>query len=215
MTVPEISDGNPILFGKDDATPDSLFYTSPRKVVHIDNGAIAAVTQLYRELLPPGGAILDLMSSWRSHLPPEVAYTRVAGLGMNVEEMRDNPQLTEFLVHDLNENTQLPYGEWEFDAACCCVSVQYLQRPIDVFAGMRRVLKPGAPFVLSFSNRCFPTKAVKLWLQSDDAGHMQLVKRYLELAGGWQRVTAQERSSKRARAGWGDPLYAVWAYAAR
>jgi Methyltransferase domain len=215
MTAPEISDGNPILFGKDDPAPDPLFYTSPRKVVHIDDGAIAAVTQLYRELLPPGGAILDLMSSWRSHLPPEVAYARVAGLGMNAEEMRDNPQLTEFLVHNLNENTQLPYGEREFDAACCCVSVQYLQKPIEVFASMRRVLKPGAPFVLSFSNRCFPTKAVNLWLQSDDAGHMQLVKRYLEMAGGWRSVTTQDRSSKRARAGWGDPLYAVWAYAAR
>ena len=214
MTTLEISDGNPVLFGKDDATPDPLFYTSPRKVVHIDDGAIAAVTQLYRELLPTGGAILDLMSSWRSHLPAHAAYARVAGLGMNAEEMRDNPQLTERLVHDLNEDTRLPYANREFDAACCCVSVQYLQKPVEVFREMRRVLKPGAPFVLSFSNRCFPTKAVRLWLQSDDAGHMRLVKSYLEQAGGWRGIATQDRSSRRARASWGDPLFAVWAFVA-
>jgi len=133
---------------------------------------------------------------------------------MNAEEMRDNPQLTDFLIHDLNANPSLPYADQEFDAACCCVSVQYLQRPVEVFAEMRRVLKPGAPFVLSFSNRCFPSKAVSQWLQTDDAGHIQMVRRYFEVSGGWRGVTAQDRSSKRARTGSGDPLYAVWAYKA-
>jgi hypothetical protein len=216
MAAPEIADGNPEGFEKEDATPDPLFYASPRKVVHIDAGAIAAVMQVYRELLLPGGAILDLMSSWRSHLPKGVTYARVAGLGMNAAEMHDNPQLTDFLVHDLNANAvlRLPYKDHEFDAACCCVSVQYLQRPVEVFAEVRRVLKPMAPFVLSFSNRCFPTKAIKQWLHADDTGHMRLVKHYFEMSGGWRGVTAQDRSSKQARAGLGDPLYAVWAYVA-
>ncbi len=208
-----ISDGDPALFGKNDATPDWLFYQSPRKLVHIDDGAIAAVTQVYRELLPPGGAILDLMSSWRSHLPPEATYARVAGLGMNAEEMRDNPQLTDFIVRDLNDGPLLPYGDDAFDAACCCVSVQYLQKPLHVFAEVRRVLKVGAPFVLTFSNRCFPTKAVDLWRQTDDRGHLQVVQRYFELSGGWRDVMVQDRSSRQARRGLGDPLFAVWARA--
>ena len=168
------------------------------------------MTQVYRELLPPGGAILDLMSSWRSHLPPELTYARVAGLGMNAEEMRDNPQLTDFIVRDLNDGPLLPYGDDEFDAACCCVSVQYLQKPLHVFAEVRRVLKAGAPFVLTFSNRCFPTKAVDLWRQTDDSGHLQVVQRYFEQAGGWRDVTAQDRSPQQARRGLGDPLFAVW-----
>ncbi len=211
MSLTGRPDGDPALYGKEDAAPDALFYSSPRRVVHIDDGAIAAVTQVYRELLPPGGAILDLMSSWRSHLPPEVPYARVAGLGMNAEELRDNPQLTDYVVHDLNEDPALPYQDGEFDAACCCVSVQYLQRPLAVFAQVRRVLKVGAPFVVTFSNRCFPTKAVNAWRRADDAGHQRIVRRYFEESGGWRDVTAQDRSPRRARLGLADPLYAVWA----
>lgn len=194
---------------------DFLFYQSPRKVVHLDDGAIKAVTQLYRELLPPGGVILDLMSSWRSHLPPEVKFNRVAGLGMNAEEMRDNPQLTDFVVHNLNDDPALPYQDGEFDAAVCCVSVQYLQKPFEVFAGVRRAGFEGAPFVLTFSNRCFPTKAVNLWHQTDAAGHVQVVSLYFEMSGGWRDITTQDRSPKLALSlsKVGDPLYAVWAFA--
>lgn len=200
---------DPELFRKYDPSSDFLFYQSPRKVVHIHDGAIRAVTQLYRELLPPGGAILDLMSSWRSHLPSEVKFSRVAGLGMNADEMRDNPQLTDFVVHSLNDDPTLPYQDGEFDAAVCCVSVQYLQQPFEVFAEVRRILKPGAPFALTFSNRCFPTKAVNLWHQTDDQGHVQIVSLYFKMSGSWRDITAQNRSPRR-----GDPLYAVWAFAA-
>jgi SAM-dependent methyltransferase len=170
------------------------------------------VTQLYRELLPPGGAVLDLMSSWRSHFPTEMTFSRLAGLGMNAEEMRDNPQLIDFVVCNLNDDPVLPYKDQEFDAVVCCVSVQYLQKPFEVFAEVRRVLKPGGPFVVTFSNRCFPTKAVNLWHQTDDAGHVQVVSLYFEMsggdAGGWRDITSQDRSPRH-----GDPLYAVWAYA--
>jgi SAM-dependent methyltransferase len=203
---------DPALFDKYDRSSDFEFYQFPRKVVHIDDGAIKAVTQLYRELLPSGGAILDLMSSWRSHLPAEMTFSRVAGLGMNAEEMRDNPQLIDFMVCNLNDDPTLPYEDQEFDAVVCCVSVQYLQKPFEVFAEVRRVLQPGGPFVVTFSNRCFPTKAVNMWHQTDDAGHVQVVSLYFEMssgdAGGWRDITSQDRSPKR-----GDPLYAVWAYA--
>ena len=206
MTDSRNPSGDAELFAKYDAAPDDLFYQSPRKVVHIDDGAIRVVTQLYRELLPPNGAILDLMSSWRSHLPTDVHFSRVAGLGMNADELRDNPQLTDFAVHNLNAQPKLPYDDQTFDAACCCVSVQYLQKPFEIFAEVRRVLKPDAPFVLTFSNRCFPTKAVNVWHQTDDAGHMQVVSQYFDLSGGWRDITAEDRSPKR-----GDPLFAVWA----
>jgi SAM-dependent methyltransferase len=125
-------------------------------VVHIDDGAIAALGQAYAELLPRAGTLLDLMSAWRSHLPPELEAAtglEVLGLGMNAEEMADNPQLERFVVHDLNREPTLPFRSEVFDGAMCAVSVQYLTRPIEVFAEVARVLKPGAPFVVSFSNR--------------------------------------------------------------
>jgi SAM-dependent methyltransferase len=201
---------DPRWFDKDDRSSDAGFYVMPRKVVHIDDSAIAGVTQLYREVLPANGAILDLMSSWRSHLPKDVTVARVAGLGMNAEEMRDNPQLTEHALQNLNLNQTLPYADDEFDAAVCCVSVQYLQKPVEVFREVARVLKKNAPFIVTFSNRCFPTKAVNIWRATDDEEHMQLVAIYFQAAGGWGDIALQDRSPKR-----GDPLFAVWAYASK
>jgi SAM-dependent methyltransferase len=142
-------------FERQDPSDDARFYDFPRKVVHIDDGAIAALGQAYAELLPRSGLLLDLMSSWRSHLPPELEGAdglEVVGLGMNAEEMADNPALERFVVHDLNREQTLPFQTGLFDGAMCAVSVQYLTRPIEVFAEVARVLKPGAPFVISFSN---------------------------------------------------------------
>jgi hypothetical protein len=126
-------------FRRADESADGAFYAAPRFVTHIDAAAVAAVTALYRECLPPGGAVLDLMSSWVSHLPGDVAYDRVAGLGMNADELAANARLTERQGQDLNVDPRLPYGDAEFDAATCCVSVQYLVRPLEVF----RELAPG------------------------------------------------------------------------
>ena len=190
---------------REDEAADEVFYREARLVTHIDEGAIAAVTQLYREYFPPGGAVLDLMSSWISHLPPEVAYRRVAGLGMNGDELAANPRLTEWVVHNLNREARLPYGGAEFDGAGLCVSVDYLTQPAPVLREVGRVLRPGAPLVITFSNRCFPTKAVAIWNRLDDAGHMALVEELLREVGGWDEIVRLDRSP-RAR---GDPLYAV------
>jgi len=168
-------------FSRIDPSDDARFYSVARKVVHIEPGAIEALRGVYAELFPPGGAVLDLMSSWRSHLPEGLG--RVVGLGMNVEEMADNSQLDVYVVHDLNRDPRLPFPDASFAAVACAVSVQYLLRPIEVFADVRRVLAPGGPVVVSFSNRCFPTKAVALWLSSDDDGHRRLVRAYLEESG--------------------------------
>jgi SAM-dependent methyltransferase len=198
---------SPDAYARDDESPDGEFYGVPRKVVHIDDGAIVALGALYAEVLPPGGRLLDLMSSWRSHLPARAQASEVIGLGMNAEELGDNPQLTKSVVHDINRDPRLPFGDREFDGAMCAVSIQYVTHPVLVFRELHRVLRPGAPFVVSFSNRCFPTKAVAVWLGTTDHQHLMLVRSYFEAAGGWRDVKDEDRTSD----GNGDPLYAVWA----
>ena len=170
-------------FTKIDAEEDELFYQPPRLVCHIDDGAIAALTEFYRAALPAGGALLDLMSSWVSHLPPEIDYAEVIGHGMNATELAANPRLSRWFVQNLNRDTQLPLATASVDAAMICVSIQYLQQPVVVLRDLARVLRPGAPLVISFSNRCFWTKAVAIWRALDDDGHARLVERYLRHAG--------------------------------
>lgn len=199
----------PEAFRRQDETPDELFYEMPRLVTHIDDAAIAAVRQLYRERFPPGGALLDLMSSWVSHLPDDVTYRRVVGLGLNRVELAANPRLHAFVVQDLNRQPELPFGDGEFDGGGCCVSVDYLIQPVRVLREMGRVLRPGAPLVITFSNRCFPTKVIAAWHALDDEGHLELVARYLRAAGNWTAVETLDRSPRD-----GDPLYAVVARSA-
>lgn len=196
---------NPNYFRRYDESKDADFYVQPRLVNHIDDKAIRAATDLFREYLPANGAILDLMSSWVSHLPKDIHYDRVAGLGMNETELRANPQLTEYVVQDLNQNSQLPYSDAHFDGGMVTVSVQYLTNPIAVYGEVGRVLRPGAPFITVFSNRMFPTKAVAIWQSLDDQGHQQLVRSYYEQAGFFDPIDVLDRSPR----GWSDPLYAV------
>ncbi|CAA9446597.1 MAG: hypothetical protein AVDCRST_MAG02-311 [uncultured Rubrobacteraceae bacterium] len=201
--MPSLPEG---AFGRTDETPDEEFYRTPRLVTHIDDRAIAAVTQLYREFFPRGGGVLDLMSSWVSHLPPEVEYRRAVGLGMNETELRRNERLDSYVVQNLNDNPALPFGDAEFDGCGICVSIDYLTRPVEVLREVGRVLRVGSPVVITFSNRCFPTKAVAVWHQLDDRGHLQLVERYLREAGNWDDIQNLDRSPRRM---FSDPLYAV------
>ncbi|MDQ4083910.1 MAG: methyltransferase domain-containing protein, partial [Actinomycetota bacterium] len=193
-------------FRRYDETPDEEFYETPRFVTHIDDRAIAAVTQLYREHFPPDGAILDLMSSWVSHLPPEVTYRRVVGLGMNEVELKENPRLDEYVVQNLNRNLRLPFGDGEFDGAGICVSIDYLIQPVEVLREVGRILKVGSPLIVTFSNRCFADKAVAVWLQLDDQGRVRLVEECLREAGNFENVRGLDRSLGRM---FSDPLYAV------
>jgi SAM-dependent methyltransferase len=191
-------------FDKQDADDDLAFDRPSRLVTHIDAGAVAALTGFYRAALPTGGHVLDLMSSWISHLPDDRDYAEVIGQGMNADELAANPRLRRWFVQDLNRNPTLPLDEGAFDAALCCVGAQYLQRPVAVFAEVRRVLVAGAPFVVSFSNRCFPTKAVAIWRSLDASGHAALVRLYLERAG-FAEVALEVLADGRAS----DPLIAV------
>jgi SAM-dependent methyltransferase len=178
--LPELPAG---AFEKEDLSPDPLFYAAPRFVTHIDDRAIAAVTALYRDVFPAGGTILDLMGSWVAHLPPDIAYDEVIGHGMNEDELKANPRYTRWFAQDLNADPVLPFDDATIDAVAICVSVQYLQQPVAVFRELHRVLKPGGVIAITFSNRCFPTKAMAIWLNLPMGQHPRLVGLYLQRAG--------------------------------
>jgi SAM-dependent methyltransferase len=196
----------PGFFDRTDPSPDSDFYSWPRLVTHIDDHAIAAVGALYEEL-GIGGRVLDLMGSWVSHFRRSPDHLTV--LGMNAQELAANRQADATVVHDLNADPRLPFDAGSFDASVCCVSVDYLTRPVEVFADLARVITPGGPFVCTFSNRCFPTRAIRGWLYSTDEQHGAIVAEYFRLAGSWSGPVVQRRTPPGHA---GDPLYGVWAY---
>jgi SAM-dependent methyltransferase len=179
--------------------------TEPTPASKIDAAAIAGITDLYREILPPGGAILDLMSGWVSHLPPEIPYSRVVGVGSNTRELAENPFLDDWHVQDLNQDPALPFTNGEFDGAAICVSVQHLTRPCEVIRETGRVLKPGAPLIVTFSKRCVPARAIGCWCLLDDTGHLCLIAQHFVQAGNWADIRCLDRTPP----GGGDPLYAV------
>ncbi len=191
-------------FAKYDTSPDPLFYAEPRFVTHIDDRAIAGVTAIYRNTFAPGSVLLDLMSSWVSHLPADIVYGGVTGLGLNRAELDANPRLTRRIVQDLNRDPVLPLADAQFTGAAVCVSVQYLERPVDVAREVLRVLEPDAPFVVTFSDRCFPTKAVAVW-QARGIDHGDLVSLYLDRAG-FDRIEVRQPLFRDRK---GDPLWSV------
>jgi SAM-dependent methyltransferase len=200
----------PGFFDRADDRADGVFYTPSRLVTHIDDAAIAAVGDLYAELAIDGSApgprrVLDLMSSWVSHFrtPP----SELVVLGMNADELAANPAATERLVHDLNADPRVPLPDADVDAVVCCVSIDYLTRPIEVLADVGRVLRPGGPLAITFSNRCFPTKAVRGWLATDDDQHGRVVAELVRRTG----LFDEPRVELRTPWGVGDPLYAVTA----
>ena len=238
-------------FARQDETDDVLFYRSPRWVVHIDDHAIAAVSELFREVFYPesssvrgseqspadGGSsiltekpvILDLMSSWRSHWPvshkeypkeqsddprpsenmSSVLDKKMIGLGLNAVEMQENPDLDEYVIHDVNEDPRLPFDDNTFDGVVITVSIQYLTSPVEVFRDVNRVLKPGGVFLVSFSNRMFFTKAVRTWRTKDDSQRMDLVASYFQYAGNYEDIKGVCRNPRRGP--FDDPVYVVMA----
>ncbi len=197
-------------FSRSDESPDPAFYVYDRFVTHIDASAIQAVRALYRELgidgEGPAKRVLDFMSSWISHFttPPK----ELVALGMNQRELAANEQADEFTVHDLNVDPVFPFPDKSFDAATCCVSIDYLVRPIDVLRDAARIVRPGGVVVCTFSNRCFPTKVIRGWLMISEEQRCAVVGQYFEYAGGYHQPLIQLRTPQGAG---GDPLYAVWA----
>ncbi|WP_017305123.1 class I SAM-dependent methyltransferase [Spirulina subsalsa] len=200
---------------KYDNGDDGFFYSVPRFVTHVDDHFIDQLTQLYRERLKPNSRVLDLMSSWVSHLPDEVEFAHVEGHGMNEEELRKNPRLNHYVVQNLNSTPQLPFSDGEFDAVLICVSVQYLQYPEIVLSEICRLLKPGGLLIISFSNRMFYQKAIAAWRDNSEMGRVALVKAYLKAISGFTEpeviIQRSELPSFLQMLGMGgqDPFYAV------
>lgn len=207
----------PDAFARERDEDDTDFYQAPRMVDHLDRTATRQVEKLYARLLPKGARVLDLMTSWKSHL--DLAEPdHVAGLGMNADELAANPRLVEKIVHDLNADTRLPWADASFDAVVCTVSIEYLVRPLDVFAEVRRVLKPGGRFVATYSNRYFPPKAIRAWTEMHPFERTGLVLDYFLRDGGFRDLNTfsltglfrPEDDKYAAQTPWSDPIHAVW-----
>ncbi|RMF26228.1 MAG: class I SAM-dependent methyltransferase [Cyanobacteria bacterium J083] len=198
-----------------DSSDDSDFYAYPRFVTHVDQGFIDRLTDLYRQRLQPHTRILDLMSSWVSHLPDELEFAHVEGHGMNEEELAKNTRLNHYFVQNLHQNPKLPLNCAEFDAVLNTVSVQYLQYPEAVFAEIYRILKPGGIAIISFSNRMFYQKAIAAWRDGTEASRVALVKSYFQTIKGFSEPEIISQKSELAGIfamlgmGSGDPFYAV------
>jgi hypothetical protein len=208
-------------FERLDPRPDAGFYEKPRLVQHIDSTASNQITEIHGRFLEPGMQVLDLMSSWVSHLPQDCDDIRVTGLGMNEDELAQNARLDERVIHDLNTRPELPFPDNSFDAALCSVSIEYLIQPVAVLRELGRVLKPGAVANITFSDRWFPTKAIELWTELHPFERMGLVLEYFRQAGNFEALQSESlrglpRPQDDKYAGqrtYSDPLFAVWGHA--
>lgn len=203
----------PEYFRREDEEDDGVFYQSPRLVVHIDQGAIAAISNLFKQQVPENSEILDLMSSWRTHWPADHPKAKMVGLGLNQVELMENPDLDEFVVHDVNKDPELPFEDDSFDAVLITVSAQYLTKPIETFAQVNRILRPGGVFIVSFSNRMFATKAVLIWRNSTDRGRVDLVGTYMESAQNFEDIQATFLNAQTSPPD--DPMFAVYSRKAK
>ena len=216
--VSSVSWLSPYDLGRDDETPDGDFYTKPRFVDHLDSCALETVEQLLGRLIPSGSTILDLMAGPDSHLGNVTNPAFVVGLGLNKSELETNPVLAEYVIHDLNSDPRLPFPDNHFDAVVNTVSVDYLTQPLEVFREVSRVLKPDGLFIVVFSNRMFPPKAVNIWKRSTEKQRTELVRRFFTLSGrfaieGYHESTGKPRpkDDKYYEPGIpSDPIYAVW-----
>jgi len=205
-------------FARLDSTPDTIFYKEARFVEHVDEQAVKSMTSYISDtFLQPNDSVLDLCSSWTSHIRPDIQLKRVAGLGMNDKELEANKVLTERTVMDLNvdKNVKLPYEDDSFDKIILQLSIDYLIHPLEVMKESSRVLKKGGKIAILFSNRLFLSKAVGLWSGKDDVDHAYTVGSYLYFSqGGFTDIKAIDLSTRKGRKDGiiiGDPLYVVTA----
>eukprot|EP00466_Bigelowiella_natans_P013484 jgi/Bigna1/137434/aug1.39_g12142 len=208
VQYPQDSPFRPADFKRYDESIDAEFYAEPRFVTHIDDQAIEALTQYYGATFPVGAPskveVLDLCSSWISHYPKDFKPAKAIGLGMNEKELKANKQLTSYVVQDMNLEPKLPFPDNSFDYVTNVVSVDYLSKPIEIFKEINRVLKPGGVLINSFSNRCFPTKAIDLWLNTQDWTHLLIVAQYFKMAG-FENPEAYDITLPKGH----DPMYIV------
>ncbi|NWF98199.1 MAG: class I SAM-dependent methyltransferase [Nitrospirae bacterium] len=205
-------------FSRADENNDILFYENPRFVSHVDKMARTIISGIYGNILKDGMKVLDLMSSWQSHMPGHVNLDSLTGIGLNKEEMELNFQLNEHIVHNLNLNPVLPFNNNEFDAVVCSLSIEYLIKPFEVFEEVARVLKPDGYFVITFSNRWFPPKVIRIWTEIYEFERMGLVLEYFINCNKFKDLhTYSMRGLPRPfddkyfpEFPFSDPVYSVW-----
>jgi hypothetical protein len=198
-------------FDRQDESPDDIFYSQPRLVYHIDDYAVEALTKYYTNNFQNGADVLDICSSWVSHYPTTESNWKpgnVLGLGMNEYELSQNKQLSNYVLRDLNENPTFPFDDESFDIVTCVVSVDYLNKPKEIFNEIGRVLRPGGKCYISMSNRCFPTKAFQIWLRTNDLEHIFIVGSFFHYTNKFKPATCDDISPNPGRS---DPMYVVWA----
>ena len=205
-------------FSRANEAEDRLFYAESMLTTYVDKRAESIIGGIYGNFLRDGMKVLDMMSSWQSHIPGHIRLDSLTGLGMNVEEMSLNLQLTDQIVHNLNREPNLPFGSGEFDAVVCTISAEYLIRPFEVFEDVARVLRPGGYFLVTFSNRWFPAKAIRIWTELMEFERVGLVLEYFLGAGKFRNLeTYSMRGLPRPESDkyypwlpFSDPVYAVW-----
>jgi len=182
-------------------------------VTHIDDGAIQALRSFYSEIFPryPGARILDMCASHISHYPEKATWSHVSVTGMNANELKLNKVADDFQPRNLNIVSELPYDTASFDIVTCTVSFDYLTKPLEVMKEVGRVLKPGGTVILSTSNRCFPTKAVDIWLRTNDVEHCVIYASYMHYSDAFEAPQARDITPFFGKIGLGDPMYAIWA----
>lgn len=199
----------PADFKRQDESIDTDFYYQPRLVYHIDDNAVKALTNYYSKEIKPNSNVLDICSSWVSHYPDDAKFNKAVGLGMNKYELSQNKQLSEYVVQDLNKNPVMPFEDNTFDYVTCVVSVDYLTRPLEIFSEINRVLKTGGTAIISQSNRCFPTKAINIWLNTNDYEHIFIIGSYFHYAGKFSPPSAEDITIKNMFGAGGDPMYII------
>ncbi len=196
-----------------DRSDDALFYAQPRFVHHLDAGFRERLTQLYRQRIPACAVVLDLMSSWVSHLPEEVRYEEVIGHGLNAQELAANPRLDRHWLQNLNTNLALPLPDNSVDAALIVAGWQYLQHPEAIAKELLRVVRPRGELIVAFSNRMFFQKAPQIWADGSDRDHLAYVERVLTAQGWAQPLVIAEQTRAPGAMGWiggkGDPFFAL------
>lgn len=192
-------------FARDDERDDALFWTVPRANSFVDEAGRLTLAALYHELLPENALVLDLMAGWESHISADTPCT-VTGLGLNSAELAANPWLTDYRIHDLNQDPTLPYSDAHFDAVLCAGSIEYVIHPPTLFAEVNRILKVGSPLIISFSERSYAAKALNGWKQLNAAQRVALVGSYFALSGNWGETKTRFKVLPDS-----DPLFMVWA----
>jgi hypothetical protein len=212
QTWPEKAPFKPEDFFRSDQGADTSFYAVPKLVYHIDEPAVASLTQYYRNTIKDGSDVLDICSSWVSHYPLEFPDTmgKISATGISTLELQFNDQLTGgYKQADLNVETKIPYPDNSFDVVTCVVSIDYLIDPVTVLKEAHRVLRKGGKVILSQSNRCFPTKAIAMWLKMNDRQHLELINGYFQYAGGFEPRKAYDITATLPDNGYRDPMFII------